>query len=166
MNLFDAENVFIQNFTLELYSWAFDLTRTRNFDLNYPLYDHALCPYADIFNHLSSSTNTWYIRDNTTVVFTTDDQTIQRGEQVFISYGGITGNSRLLSDYGFLIPNNEVNSLIFFIPKDEKLRDRKARLNRAESHQLYFMIRPIQLMRFWRILVSENTLENETNPQR
>lgn len=74
----------------------------------------ALCPYIDMFNHSSSATVKAVLKTNETMpkyCLYIGNQ-VGKYEEIFISYGG-HDNKKLLCQYGFILPDNQFDSVEF-----------------------------------------------------
>lgn len=96
----------------EEFVWARLVVITRIFGL---LIDKVktdgLVPYADMLNHKRPRETKWTFDDGRYGFIITTLKTIQRGEQIFDSYGRKC-NSRFFVNYGFALDENEDNEAV------------------------------------------------------
>lgn len=99
-------------FTHEEFVWARLVVITRIFGL---VIDGSktdgLAPYADMLNHKVPKETSWTFDDNRGGMIITSLRTIQRGEQVYDSYGRKC-NSRFFVNYGFALDDNIDNEAV------------------------------------------------------
>ncbi|TLD05870.1 uncharacterized protein PgNI_09058 [Pyricularia grisea] len=89
------------------YYWHIVNTRTFLYEVSetecYSWEDRlALVPLADMFNHADEGCRVSYMPEHYVI---TTDRAYEAGEELFISYGDHS-NDCLLTEYGFLLPNN------------------------------------------------------------
>lgn len=99
-------------FTHEEFVWARLVVITRIFGMaiNGNKTD-GLVPYADMLNHKVPKETKWTFDDQKYGFIITSMKSIQRGEQVFDSYGRKC-NSRFFVNYGFSLDENEDNEAV------------------------------------------------------
>ncbi|KAF5269177.1 hypothetical protein FQR65_LT02477 [Abscondita terminalis] len=133
--------------TLNSFTWAYVMVNTRAVyidpnivrelsteSLKHVLSDEpcmALCPYLDMFNHSNKAKNEVnLVKINGKWVYelTTLSGSIKHRE-VFISYGS-HDNFKLLCEYGFFIPNNELD--LVRLDFDEVLKISEIKLNQKQ----------------------------------
>jgi len=99
-------------FTHEEFVWARLVVITRIFGL---VIDgnktDGLVPYADMLNHKRPRETKWTYEDSRAGFIITSLRTIQRGDQVYDSYGRKC-NSRFFVNYGFSLDDNEDNEVV------------------------------------------------------
>jgi histone-lysine N-methyltransferase SETD3 len=71
-----------------------------------------LVPYADMLNHKRPRETKWTYDDSMEGFTITTLKTVNRGEELFDSYGRKC-NSRFFVNYGFALENNEDNEVVF-----------------------------------------------------
>jgi histone-lysine N-methyltransferase SETD3 len=96
-------------FSHEQFIWARLVVITRIFGLVIKgNKTDGLVPYADMLNHKRPRETKWTFDDDRYGFLITSLKTIQRGEQIFDSYGRKC-NSRFFVNYGFALDENEDN---------------------------------------------------------
>jgi histone-lysine N-methyltransferase SETD3 len=96
-------------FSHEQFIWARLVVITRIFGLVIQgNKTDGLVPYADMLNHKRPRETKWTFDDDRYGFLITSLKTIQRGEQIFDSYGRKC-NSRFFVNYGFALDENEDN---------------------------------------------------------
>lgn len=116
-------------FTHEEFVWARLVVITRIFGLVIKgNKTDGLAPYADMLNHKVPKETSWTFDDNRYGLIITSLKTIQRGEQVFDSYGRKC-NSRFFVNYGFALDDNEDNEAVIRVelPANDAHKDMKQR---------------------------------------
>lgn len=116
-------------YTHEEFVWARLVVITRIFGLVIKgNKTDGLAPYADMLNHKVPKETSWTFDDNRYGLIITSLKTIQRGEQVFDSYGRKC-NSRFFVNYGFALDDNEDNEAVIRLelPSSDAHYDMKAR---------------------------------------
>uniref|UniRef100_A0A7S3N3N8 Rubisco LSMT substrate-binding domain-containing protein n=1 Tax=Strombidium inclinatum TaxID=197538 RepID=A0A7S3N3N8_9SPIT len=99
-------------------------------------------PYADMLNHKRPRQTTWYYSDERQgfVIEACDD--IERGSQVYDSYGKKC-NSRFFLNYGFINPGNDANEvpLVIYLNQADSGYDIKMKLiNEAKPFQKFRVV--------------------------
>lgn len=108
-------------FTHEEFVWARLVVITRIFGMAIDSNKtDGLVPYADMLNHKVPKETKWTFDDARYGFIITSMKTIQRGEQVFDSYGRKC-NSRFFVNYGFSLDENEDNEAVIRVglPEDD-----------------------------------------------
>lgn len=119
------------SFTLSDFKWAYFVCNTRSVFLNSNVLQSlchneifkeilsdsanmALAPLLDLLNHSSeASTKNQLSGSNTNISYQLQTlKPIKKYEQIFINYG-VYNNTKLLVEYGFIVPDNQVDFLEF-----------------------------------------------------
>lgn len=88
------------------YKWAIATVWSRAVDLEIEgTNDRVLVPFFDMFNHSFDAKSNFTYSSNAKGFELTLESAVGKGSQVFIDYGAM-GNSKLLSFYGFTVPEN------------------------------------------------------------
>ncbi len=96
-------------YSYEDFVWARLVVITRIFGLQIEATKtDGLVPYADMLNHKLPRETKWSFEDTVRGFVITSLQTIQRGEQIYDSYGR-KSNNRFFVNYGFSLDENEDN---------------------------------------------------------
>lgn len=74
----------------------------------------AMVPLADMLNHHIPKQTSWYFSEQHDGFVIKSLKKIPKGSEIYDSYGQKC-NSRFLLNYGFTIPDNDVNEVVFFI---------------------------------------------------
>ncbi|GFR61317.1 SET domain containing 4 [Elysia marginata] len=111
-------------FTEERLRWAWSTVDTRSVYLHtdpHPLIDIdpeesnvALAPFLDLLNHTDSAKMTAYVNKKCDCYEILTGDVFNKYDQVFISYGA-HDNSKLLINYGFVLPKNVHNTYVFSV---------------------------------------------------
>ena len=124
------ESGFSTKFEFKQFCWARTAVCSRIFGVTIDgNKTDALVPFADMINHRIPKQSSWVFSQNDNGFVMEAITDIERGQEVFDSYGKKC-NSRFLLNYGFVIPNNETNEVSFKVTFDNKdpLMDLKAKL--------------------------------------
>lgn len=122
--ILDKNNTFFEYLTLDRFKWAYFAINTRSVFIDnrsvrslievepnfIPLLTDnptmALVPFLDLFNHSDYADSTSFFRLNSHPIFElVTNRQYKKNHQIFISYG-LHDNTKLLLEYGFIIPNN------------------------------------------------------------
>ena len=71
-----------------------------------------LCPYIDMGNHGNSCNTKWYYDDNTDCFYLESTTKIEKGNEIFDTYGVTLYNKNLLINYGFTDIDNKNQSIL------------------------------------------------------
>jgi hypothetical protein len=101
-------------FNFQNYLWAATACYSRNWvvnDKSSPTKQtHIMVPVLDLVNHKEPSNYVSYDNDKRVFSIITGSNGIKEGSEVMLSYGEKC-NARLLTDYGFAVPENPANPL-------------------------------------------------------
>jgi len=117
-------------YTHEDFVWARLVVITRIFGLVIEgNKTDGLVPYADMLNHKRPRETKWTFEDSRYGFIITSLRTIQRGDQVYDSYGRKC-NSRFFVNYGFSLDDNEDNEVVIRLqlPKNDPHFQMKLRM--------------------------------------
>lgn len=106
-----VSHLFLQPLCWSDWLWAVDTARSRTFELPSPDGNsfYGMFPVCDMLNHKFGST-TLHLDSRRRVFEVTAAQPFAAGDQVVISYGAM-GNEDLLSVYGFVDDENDVDAV-------------------------------------------------------
>ncbi|VEU21865.1 DEKNAAC102826 [Brettanomyces naardenensis] len=113
------------------YLWAHCILASRAFpcalidpSTTTKLHKAFLIPVLDLLNHKEQTTVSWKYQDSKFVSFNTteDPQNLKKGHELFNSYGD-KPNDQLLLGYGFIIPDNELDTTTLTLKVDKDTVD-------------------------------------------
>mmetsp|Transcript_12989 Transcript_12989/g.16965 ORF Transcript_12989/g.16965 Transcript_12989/m.16965 type:complete len:405 (+) Transcript_12989:119-1333(+) len=113
--------------------WSFALVRSRVFSASSERF--AFVPFLDMCNHWVEPNADYKYNEETDSFDLVTLRPMQRGEEVFISYGNNLSNDDLFMRYGFVIPGNPV-ALPFLNFRRLQSNDPGVKLNEFEMGQL------------------------------
>ncbi len=106
-----TSELFKKTFTFNDFVTIRTLVGSRNFGININRISRsAMVPLADMLNHNIPPNVTWHFNNNTNCFEMISNKTINVGEEITDSYGNKC-NSKLLLFYGFILDNNQDNSI-------------------------------------------------------
>ncbi|XXQ32813.1 SET domain-containing protein [Plasmodiophora brassicae] len=141
---------FCDQHTLETYKWARLTVKSRAFSLTIDGVEQtALMPYADMVNHDFDSVASWRFQHDARRGQIYSRQPVPKGAPITITYGA-KSNRRLLSSYGFALPDNPFDTATIHVqlPDGEAasgmLAKRVAKSNNpdTEFYRIRFTITP------------------------
>jgi protein-histidine N-methyltransferase len=112
----------------------------------------AFVPLADMLNHKRPKQTSWYYSNEFEGFIIESLEDIQRGEQVYDSYGRKC-NSRFFLNYGFINMNNDANEValkVSYDPNDEQLPLKEKLLGDTPSTKTFRVLANVE---------EENTVE-------
>jgi len=117
----------IKQFSFTKFCWARMTASSRIFGLkiNKKKTD-AFVPLADMLNHRRPKQTSWSFHEDIKSFVIEAKDTIERGEQLYDSYGKKC-NSRFFLNYGFIADGNDGNEVLVKVPydKDDPLYQKK-----------------------------------------
>jgi len=131
-----------QKYTYEEFVWGRLVVITRIFGLVINgLKTDGLVPYADMLNHKRPRQTKWTYEDSHNGFIITTIRSVQRGDQVFDSYGRKC-NSRFFVNYGFSLEENEDNEAVMFmgLKSNDPFYSIKANILLNNPHQREFQV--------------------------
>ena len=127
----------------------------------------SLSPLADMLNHKRPRHTQWYFSDELNCFVIQALQDIEKGQQVFDSYGKKC-NSRFLLNYGFIVENNDSNEYPFTLElsEDSKNFEFKSQIVNLKSASKTFRVQGniedqsfIELMSYLRFINYEGRID-------
>ena len=126
-----------------------------------------IAPFADLLNHKRSRDTKWFFSENENYFGIIALKNINKGFQVYDSYGR-KSNLRYLLNYGFTIENNEDDDIQIQISLDSKCINFQQKINLVSifPKRIFYLskniedIQTFQFFSFVRLLIYDGNVEN------
>ena len=126
-----------------------------------------IAPFADLLNHKRSRDTKWFFSENENYFGIIALKNINKGFQVYDSYGR-KSNVRYLLNYGFTIENNEDDDIQIQISLDSKCINFQQKINLVSifPKRIFYLskniedIQTFQFFSFVRLLIYDGNVEN------
>ena len=126
-----------------------------------------IAPFADLLNHKRSRDTKWFFSENENYFGIIALKNINKGFQVYDSYGR-KSNVRYLLNYGFTIENNEDDDIQIKISLDSKCINYQQKINLVSifPKRIFYLskniedIQTFQFFSFVRLLIYDGNIEN------
>ena len=126
-----------------------------------------IAPFADLLNHKRSRDTKWFFSENENYFGIIALKNINKGFQVYDSYGR-KSNLRYLLNYGFTIENNEDDDIQIQISLDSKCINFQQKINLVSifPKRIFYLskniedIQTFQFFSFVRLLIYDGNIEN------
>ena len=126
-----------------------------------------IAPFADLLNHKRSRDTKWFFSENENFFGIIALKNINKGFQVYDSYGR-KSNVRYLLNYGFTIENNEDDDIQIQISLDSKCINFQQKINLVSifPKRIFYLskniedIQTFQFFSFVRLLIYDGNIEN------
>ena len=129
--------------------------------------NNIIAPFADLLNHKRSRDTKWFFSENENYFGIIALKNINKGFQVYDSYGR-KSNLRYLLNYGFTIENNEDDDIQIQISLDSKCINFQQKINLVSifPKRIFYLskniedIQTFQFFSFVRLLIYDGNVEN------